>query len=260
MPVLQSVSIVPVGLTKFRDGLYPLEPFNKEDAGKVLDMIEHYQRIFYKKYGIHGIHAGDEWYLLAERELPEEERYDGYIQYENGVGMLRSLIDEVKEELELRKPDEEISHTVSLATGRLAAPVLKELAAEVREKYPNVKAEIYPITNDFFGERITVAGLLTFQDLKKQLLGKNLGERLLLPCTIVKSDEDLFLDDYRVSDLETALQTPVNIVKSSGRAFVEALLMEDGGVRHSQIGEVKKYEYTSSSNRWKTQCGKIHPF
>ena len=242
MPVLQSVSIVPVGLTKFRDGLYPLEPFNKEDAGKVLDMIEHYQRIFYKKYGIHGIHAGDEWYLLAERELPEEERYDGYIQYENGVGMLRSLIDEVKEELELRKPDEGISHTVSLATGRLAAPVLKELAAEVREKYPNVKAEIYPITNDFFGERITVAGLLTFQDLKKQLLGKNLGERLLLPCTIVKSDEDLFLDDYRVSDLETALQTPVNIVKSSGRAFVEALLMEDGGVRHSQIGEVNKYE------------------
>ena len=242
MPVLQSVSIVPVGLTKFRDGLYPLEPFNKEDAGKVLDMIEHYQRIFYKKYGIHGIHAGDEWYLLAERELPEEERYDGYIQYENGVGMLRSLIDEVKEELELRKPDEEISHTVSLATGRLAAPVLKELAAEVREKYPNVKAEIYPITNDFFGERITVAGLLTFQDLKKQLLGKNLGERLLLPCTIVKSDEDLFLDDYRVSDLETALQTPVNIVKSSGRAFVEALLMEDGGVRHSQIGEVNKYD------------------
>ena len=238
MPVLQSVSIVPVGLTKFRDGLYPLEPFDKEDAGKVLDMIEHYQRIFYKKYGIHGIHAGDEWYLLAERELPEEERYDGYIQYENGVGMLRSLIDEVKEELELRKPDEEISHTVSLATGRLAAPVLKELAAEVREKYPNVKAEIYPITNDFFGERITVAGLLTFQDLKKQLLGKNLGERFLLPCTIVKSDEDLFLDDYRVSDLETALQTPVNIVKSSGRAFVEALLMEDGGVRHSQIGEV----------------------
>ena len=156
--------------------------------------------------------------------------------------MLRSLIDEVKEELELRTPDAGISHTVSLATGRLAAPVLKELAAEVRTKYPNVKAEIYPITNDFFGERITVAGLLTFQDLKKQLLGKNLGERLLLPCTIVKSDEDLFLDDYRVSDLETALQTPVNIVKSSGRAFVEALLMEDGEVRHSQIGEVNKYE------------------
>ncbi len=102
MPVLQSVSVVPVGLTKFREGLYPLEPFNKEDAGEVLDMIEHYQKIFYEKYGIHGIHAGDEWYLLAERELPEAERYDGYIQYENGVGMLRSLIDEVEEELALR--------------------------------------------------------------------------------------------------------------------------------------------------------------
>lgn len=242
MPVLQSVSVVPVGLTKFREGLYPLEPFNKEDAGEVLDMIEHYQKIFYEKYGIHGIHAGDEWYLLAERELPEAERYDGYIQYENGVGMLRSLIDEVEEELALREKDESISHTISIATGYSAAPVLRQLADRVQEKYPNVYTEVYPIVNHFFGERITVAGLLTFQDLKEQLLEKNLGERLLLPSTIVKSDEDLFLDDYRVGDLETALQTPVNIVKSSGRAFVEALLMEDGEVRHSQIGEVNKYE------------------
>ena len=242
MPVLQSVSVVPVGLTKFREGLYPLEPFNKEDAGEVLDMIEHYQKIFYEKYGIHGIHAGDEWYLLAEREIPEAERYDGYIQYENGVGMLRSLIDEVEEELALREKDESISHTISIATGYSAAPVLRQLADRVQEKYPNVYTEVYPIVNHFFGERITVAGLLTFQDLKEQLLEKNLGERLLLPSTIVKSDEDLFLDDYRVGDLETALQTPVNIVKSSGRAFVEALLMEDGEVRHSQIGEVNKYE------------------
>ena len=231
-----------VGLTKFREGLYPLEPFNKEDAGEVLDMIEHYQKIFYEKYGIHGIHAGDEWYLLAERELPEAERYDGYIQYENGVGMLRSLIDEVEEELALREKDESISHAISIATGYSAAPVLRQLADRVQEKYPNVYTEVYPIVNHFFGERITVAGLLTFQDLKEQLLEKNLGERLLLPSTIVKSDEDLFLDDYRVGDLETALQTPVNIVKSSGRAFVEALLMEDGEVRHSQIGEVNKYE------------------
>ena len=190
----------------------------------------------------HGIHAGDEWYLLAERELPEAERYDGYIQYENGVGMLRSLIDEVEEELALREKDESISHTISIATGYSAAPVLRQLADRVQEKYPNVYTEVYPIVNHFFGERITVAGLLTFQDLKEQLLEKNLGERLLLPSTIVKSDEDLFLDDYRVGDLETALQTPVNIVKSSGRAFVEALLMEDGEVRHSQIGEVNKYE------------------
>ena len=158
------------------------------------------------------------------------------------MGMLRSLIDEVEEELALREKDESISHTISIATGYSAAPVLRQLADRVQEKYPNVYTEVYPIVNHFFGERITVAGLLTFQDLKEQLLEKNLGERLLLPSTIVKSDEDLFLDDYRVGDLETALQTPVNIVKSSGRAFVEALLMEDGEVRHSQIGEVNKYE------------------
>jgi len=242
MPVLRSVSVVPVGLTKFREGLYPLEPFTKEDAVKVLDTIEHYQELFYKKYGIHGIHAGDEWYLMAERELPEEERYDGYLQIENGVGMLRSFIEEVKEEMAKRAEDTSIQRELSIATGLLAYPTIRDMAVLVREKYPNIQVHIYPITNHFFGERITVSGLLTCQDLKEQLTEKKLGERLLLPCNILRSGEDVFLDDYHVHDLEIALQTPVNIVKSSGRAFVEALLLEDGTIHHSQIGEVNKYE------------------
>lgn len=242
MPVLQSVSVVPVGLTKFRKDLYPLEPFTRWDACQVLDIIEHYQKIFYGKYGIHGIHAGDEWYLLAGRELPEAERYDGYIQYENGVGMLRSFMDEVEEEMGLRGGDQALSHELSIATALLPAPTIECMTILVQEKYPNITVHIYPIENRYFGERITVAGLLTYQDLKEQLSGERLGERLLLTCNILKSGEDLFLDDYRVGDLESALQTPVNIVKSSGRAFVEALLMEDGEVRHSQTGEVNKYE------------------
>ena len=170
MPVLQSVSIVPVGLTKFRDGLYPLEPFNKEDAGKVLDMIEHYQRIFYKKYGIHGIHAGDEWYLLAEEEVPEEERYDGYLQLENGVGMLRLLFNEFEEgyaKLESGEHQEEIS----LATAKLAYPYLERMAKKMEEKYEGLKVHTYCIRNDFFGERITVSGLITGQDLIDAILG-----------------------------------------------------------------------------------------
>lgn len=242
LPVLRSVSVVPVGLTKFREGLYPLEPFTKKDAEEVLDLIETYQKRFYEKYGIHGVHAGDEWYLLAERALPEAERYDGYLQLENGVGMLRSFIDEVEEELQSRKREEGICHEISLATGLLAAPTIEKMAGRVQELYPNVKIYIYPIVNTFFGEQITVAGLLTYQDLKEQLSGKKTGSRLLLPCNLLRSGEDVFLDDYRVSDLESALQTPVNIVKSSGRAFVEALLMEDGMICHSHTGEVNKYE------------------
>ena len=239
---LLSVACVPVGLTRYREGLYPLVPFNRQTAGEALDILERWGARWKAERGARTVYASDELYLLAGRPIPPLEFYEDFPQIENGVGMLRSLIDEVEEELALREKDESISHTISIATGYSAAPVLRQLADRVQEKYPNVYTEVYPIVNHFFGERITVAGLLTFQDLKEQLLEKNLGERLLLPSTIVKSDEDLFLDDYRVGDLETALQTPVNIVKSSGRALIEALLLETETIEHSYTDEVNKYE------------------
>lgn len=241
-PVLESVSIVPVGLSRYREGLFPLEPFAKEDAEEVLNLIEGYQSRFYEKYGLHGIHAGDEWYLLAGREIPPAKRYDGYLQLENGVGMLRLLMDEVEEELAGRKGDPAACHEVSIATGLLAYPTILALSRKVQEKYPNVVIHVYPIRNDFFGELITVSGLLTGQDLERQLKGQKLGEQLLLPCNLLKSGEEVFLDDYTVSELETALQIPVNIVKSSGRAFVEAVLMENNEICHSYTDEVNKYE------------------
>ncbi len=231
LPNLESVSVVPVGLTKYREGLYPLEPFTRADAEEVIDAIESCQRECFRKYGTHFIHASDEWYILAGRELPEEERYDGYLQLENGVGMVRLLLNEFQAAMEERRkkdgfPCEKRARELSIATGQLMYPFIRRMADAVTEAYPKVKIQVYAITNDFFGERITVSGLLTGQDVKNQLAGRQLGERLLLPENMLRSGEDVFLDDLRTGDLEGALQVPVNIVKSSGYDFVKAVLGE----------------------------------
>lgn len=230
LPNLQSVSVVPVGLTKFRDGLYPLEPFTKEDAKEVLGIIHKWQKKIYEEYGIHFIHAGDEWYLLAEEELPEEERYDGYLQLENGVGMLRLLLNEFEEAYKPLAGDGREIH-LSMATGKLAYPYLKEMLERLKAKYPNLNVNLFEIRNDFFGERITVAGLITGQDLIAQLKGQDLGDALLLPCSMLRSGEEVFLDDVTVTELSDALQVPIDIVKSSGRDFIEAVLQQTKGAR-----------------------------
>lgn len=281
VPNLESLSVVPVGLTRFREGLYPLEPFGREDAVQVIETIERYQRECMEHYGTHFVHAGDEWYLLAERELPEAGRYDGYLQLENGVGMMRLLMDEFEEALaDRRKRDgaakkgtdagrdgsaekgaaadgcrsgekgtdtdgdgpaeksveadrcsaagrdaeSSVATELSMATGLLAYPYIKEMAERMEEAYPRLKIHVHPVTNHFFGEHITVSGLLTGQDILAQLSGKPLGSRLLLPENVLRSGEDVFLDDLHVGDLEKALQVPVNIVKSSGHDFVETIL------------------------------------
>ncbi len=224
IPNMQSVSVVPVGLTKYREGLYPLEPFEKEDAKKVLACIHRWQDDCMKRYGTHFVHAGDEWYLLAEEELPEEERYDGYIQLENGVGMITLLRDEFAEALQKIKGDKELERRVTLATGKSAAPLLRELAGRLKEKFPKVCVEIVAIRNDFFGERITVSGLLTGQDLIAQLKGRNLGDALLLPCSLLRSGEEVLLDDITLSDLKRTLQVGIDIVKSSGQDLLLAMI------------------------------------
>lgn len=222
-PQLQSVSVVPVGLSKYRDGLYPLLPFTKEDAKEVLHIIHKWQKKAYEEFGIHFIHGGDEWYILAEEELPEEERYDGYLQLENGVGMLRLLMNEFEEGYERLNGDEK-DREVSIATGFLAYPYIQRMADRIVEKYPKSKLHVYGIRNDFFGELITVSGLITGQDLIGQLKGKALGEKLLLPCNMLRIEEQDFLDDVTLQDVKDALQVPVDIVKSSGQDFIDAVL------------------------------------
>ncbi len=229
IPNLESVSVVPVGLSKFRDGLYPLEPFTKEDAAEVIDLIEGYQKKCFEEYGTHFVHASDEWYILAEKEMPEEERYDGYLQLENGVGMLRLLLSEFEDAMEKKQeicnlPEEEPVGELSMATGFLAYPYIQRMAEKLMQRWPGLSIHVYPIRNDFFGEHITVSGLLTGQDLVAQLSGKALGSRLLLPENILRSGEDVFLDDMTVGELEKTLQVSVNIVKSSGYDFVDTVL------------------------------------
>ena len=241
LPLMESVSVVPVGLSKYREGLYPLEPFTKEDAIAVLELIHKWQETCMETHGTHFIHASDEWYLLAEQPLPEEENYDGYIQLENGVGMLRLLIDEFHDALALLKADldcedfneelrgklQEQQH-VTLATGKLPAPFIKELAAECMKEFPNVQIDVATIRNDFFGEMITVSGLLTGQDILKQLSelkeeGK-LGERVLLPCNLLRSGEEVFLDDMTVTELSEQLEVQIDIVQSGGADLLDAML------------------------------------
>lgn len=223
LPLLRSVSVVPVGLSKYREGLYPLEPFTKEDAKNVLAVIHKWQEKIYAQYGLHFIHAGDEWYLLAEKDVPEEERYDGYLQLENGVGMLRLLLNEFEEGYEALTGDGR-REELSLATGKLAYPYLCRMGQKMEEKFPNLKMHVYCIRNDFFGDRITVSGLITGQDLVAQLQGQALGSRLLIPCNMLKTDEDVFLDDYTVKEVSDALQVPIHIVKSSGQDLIDAIL------------------------------------
>ncbi len=224
LPCLQSLSVVPVGLTKFREGLYPLEPFEKEDAKEVLAVIHKWQQYCMETYGTHFVHASDEWYLLADIELPKEEQYDGYLQLENGVGMERLLENEFLEAFLKLEPDSGRKKQITIATGTLAAPLLKKLCGLFRQKFPNIFISVIPIRNDFFGERITVSGLLTGGDIICQLMGKNLGDKLLLPCNLLRSGEEVFLDDVTLAEVKNALQVKVDIVKSSGQDLIKALL------------------------------------
>jgi len=236
LPFMRSVSVVPAGITKFRDGLYPLETFTKEEAEEIIDAIEAYQKQYYEEFGLHFIHASDEWYILAERPLPEEERYDGYIQLENGVGMLRLLTDEFSEAFEsLIKNDRytklkaSLKRTLTIATGKLAYPTILRFAKQLEKAFPGLKILVIPIRNDFFGETITVSGLITGQDLIKQLkdkqdAGEDLGDTLQLPSNLLRSGEQVFLDDVTVSQVEVALGMRVITVEPGGRDFIEAII------------------------------------
>lgn len=244
-PVMQSVSVVPVGLTRFREGLYPLEPLKSEDAIFAINIIENYQKQAFEKYDIHFIHASDEFYLLAGRDLPEEDRYDGYLQIENGVGMMRSLKEEFLVETSSDEYDLHIEgRHISVATGTSASAFIEELAGMFSEKY-GTRIEVYPITNHFFGESITVSGLICGCDLKQQLAGYDLGEELLIPINMLRSGENYFLDDITVLEAQNKLNTRITVVPQSGEALFRAFAGLENTDHRRQI-----YEQTDSSDSW----------
>lgn len=223
MPNIQSVAVVPVGMTKFRDGLYPLTLFDKSSAEKAIDLIESFQKKFLEKYGTRLVFAADEFYITAERPIPAEENYEEYSQYENGVGMMRSLIDEFDSALNMAEDDEIKPCSTSIATGALSYNFICKLIEKTEEKWHNIKCRVYKIRNDYFGESITVSGLITGQDLIAQLKGKPLGDILLLSSSMIKKDSDLFLDDYTISDVEKALNIKIRLVGSDGFELFDAI-------------------------------------
>ncbi len=229
IPHFRSVSVVPVGLTKFRNGLYPMKTYGKEDSGEVIDIIEKYQRICFEKYGIHFVHASDEWYINAGREFPEEERYDGYLQLDNGVGMMRSFLTEASEQIEKRKKDGTFSslknhRKITLATGKLAFSSICSIVNLICRESGMLEINVIPIRNDFFGPTITVSGLITGQDIIAQLKGLDLGEEVRLPENCVRAGTEILLDDITVSDISRALQVKVVTIKSNGYDFVDSCI------------------------------------
>ncbi len=222
VPALKTVSCVPVGLTKYREGLSPLRPYTREEAAAVIDMVnrhgdkmlaEHGQRVFY---------ASDEFYLKAERPLPDGEFYGDYGQLENGVGMLTLQREQFRDALPFFEPDGR-KRDFSIATGVAAAPFIQKLVDEAKETWHNLKGRVYPIVNDFFGHDITVAGLITGRDLIAQLKGKDLGEELLLPDVLLKFHEDVFLDDVTLSEVQEALGVPITMVGSAGSELLSCM-------------------------------------
>ena len=223
LPNLTSVAVVPVGLSKYRKNLYPLTGFTRQTAGEAIDMIEKYQRQFLKQFQTRAVFPSDEFFLIAGREIPDADYYEDYPQYENGVGMLRSLADEFHAALNDAEPDH-LPRKVTIATGRSPYEFLCGLAREAEEKFPGLTCQVICIRNDFFGETITVTGLITAQDLIAQLREKDLGEELLLSSSMIRRNDDVFLDDLHISDVEDALHTKIRTVTSDGYELLDAIL------------------------------------
>ena len=222
-PNMGSVSIVPAGLTEHRDGLYPLTDFTAEEAGAVLDMIDSVAQENLQKHGSRIFFAADELYLKAGRPIPSEEYYEGYPQIENGVGMLRSMNEELTAALD-EATVTDASRTVSVVTGVASYDMIKGKCDEIMRKIPGLQIKVYKIVNNFFGKSITVSGLLTGKDIYEQLLDKELGDLLLVPANALRAGEEVFLCDMTVDELSQRLGVRVLPTRDDGYEFVDHLL------------------------------------
>lgn len=221
-PGVRSIAAVPVGVTKYRQGLFEMPEYNKETAGEVIDIINDFGNAFKEKNGTRLAYAADEFYLKAQRKIPDSDYYENYCQIENGVGMWTSLKEEFISALE--ESDFEGERKLSIATGVAAYPLIKSLSQAVIFKYPNIKIEVYEILNDFFGHSITVAGLITGKDLIGQLKGKELHGELLIPSVMLRSEGDVFLDDVSREDVENALNVKLTVTSCDGNDLLDRIL------------------------------------
>lgn len=229
-PEMSSVSIVPAGLTKFRDKLFPLTDFDENEAGKVIDMIDSVGESMMKLHGSRMFFAADEFYIKAKRPIPEEEYYEGYPQIENGVGMIRSFLEDFNiawEDISDMSESLAAERRVSVATAKAAYPFIKKSCDMLSGFIKNLKIDVYEIINEFYGESITVTGLLTGRDIYNQLVDKNLGDELFIPENALKSDEDIFLCGMTLDELSEKLRVKVTPLEADGYEFVREIIGAD---------------------------------
>lgn len=217
-------AIVPVGLTRYRENLYPLVPYNKETAGQTIDIIEKMGDECVKKHGRRIFFPGDEFYLLAEREIPSPEFYEDFSALEDGIGMIAYLTDDVGWKLEELDADESLCHKVTMACGEGVFPHMKRIMSMINEKFPNITINTRAIKNNFFGGGVNVSGLVTGGDLIDQLRDDDLGDRLIITSSMLRFENDLFLDDVSTDDVERELGVILVPVNNNGNDLVEAVI------------------------------------
>ncbi len=222
---VKCIAAVPVGLTGHREGLPEITPFNKQTAAKALDIIDKYAKICIEKYGSRRVYGSDEFYILAERDFPDAEFYGEFLQLENGVGLCSLLKSEVEQALGYTEFCGE-APKCAIATGEAAYPLITSLVEKIGKKF-NINTNVYMIKNEFFGGKITVSGLVTGGDIIKQLQGRDLGGRLLIPSSMLRHENDKFLDDVTIEELEEKLKVKLVVVNNDGQDFLDAILGQE---------------------------------
>lgn len=220
----ECIAAVPVGLTKYRDGLADLVPFNHRTAAETIDIIDRYGEECIKKYGSRRIYASDEFYLLAKRQMPDADYYGEFLQLENGVGLWALLLKEATDAIAEEEYKLEQKRKISVVTGVAAYPLITEIVDKCKQKWDNLECKVYKIKNNFFGEKITVAGLVTATDIKEQLKGEILGEELLIPAVMLRKEGDMFLDSITLNELSRDLGVKITPVDNDGYLLIDALL------------------------------------
>lgn len=223
-PAVQSIAAVPSGLTDYRKGLYKLEVYDEQSSREVLDILEEYGDRCKEQYGSRVVYPGDEWYLCANRPIPQGSFYEDFLQLENGVGMWRMFRDEFLAELEFNRSRLPIPRRMDVVTGTLVAPLIQEMMDELMKRHRSIKIEVHPIKNNFFGGNVSVAGLVTATDIIAQCKGNLKSKHLGIPDVMLRDEKDLFLDSKSIQDVEQALGVKVHLLPSSGGEVAKRLL------------------------------------
>ncbi len=227
MPHAQSLSVVPVGITKFREGLYDMKPLTKEYATKCIEQVEKWQKVLKEKHGTSFVFISDEFYVVAEKEIPTYESYESFPQIENGVGMIASMQYDVEQNLQDETYETKDNNgKIAVVTGDLSYNFITGLIDKIKEKYNNIDIDVIKVSNEFFGNTITVSGLLTGRDIIGTIKSKSTKyDKVIIPKNCLRDGDVVFLDDITISDMESELgMNVVSINETDGYAFVEELV------------------------------------